>query len=341
MAGILAPIAERAGVSEATVSRVLNDKPGVAQRTRGAVVAAMDVLGIERPPALRARDVGLVGIIVPGLDNPIFPRLVGAIESELARRRFTPVVGQQRAGGVHEDDYVHALVAHGARGLVFVSGINALEGADPGRYQALVDRGLPIVLVNGALPGLAASSFSADDAATVELAVAHLAGLGHRRIGLAMGEPRYQPVVRRVAAFGAVMRARVDPALTDGELDTLTACTDYSIEGGSVAAAALLDRGVTALVCGSDPMAIGAVAAVQARGLRVPEDVSVVGSDDSILIPYLDPALTTVRQPADAMGAAAAEALANQIAGGDHAFREHLFPPELVIRSSTGIAPGS
>ena len=339
MAGKLARIAERAGVSEATVSRVLNDKPGVAQRTRGAVIAAMDVLGIERTEPLRARDVGLVGIVVPELDNPIFPRLVRAIESGLARRRYTPVMGQQGVGGVHEDDYVHALVSHGVRGLAFVSGIHALEGADPGRYQALVDRGMPFVLLNGRVEGLAAASFSLDDRATVDLAVAHLAGLGHTRIGLAMGEPRYQPVVRRSEAFRAAMRREVDAALGDNDLDALIECTAYSIEGGAAAAEALIDRGVTALVCGSDLMAIGAVAAAQARGLRVPEDLSVIGSDDSNLIPYLNPPLTTVRQPAEEMGAAAADALVQLIAGEDIQLGDHLFAPELIVRSSTGVPP--
>jgi LacI family transcriptional regulator, repressor for deo operon, udp, cdd, tsx, nupC, and nupG len=202
--------------------------------------------------------------------------------------------------------------------------------------EGLIDAGLPIVLVNGAIDGLAAASFSMNDVAAVELAVTHLAALGHTRIGLALGEPRYQPVVRRSAAFRAAMRRHMDQTMGDDELGALIECTAYSIEGGASAAVTLLDRGVTALVCGSDLMAIGAVEAARARGLRVPEDVSVIGSDDSNLIPYLSPPLTTVRQPAEAMGAAAADALVSYIAGQEPEFGEHLFLPDLVVRASTG-----
>jgi LacI family repressor for deo operon, udp, cdd, tsx, nupC, and nupG len=317
------------------VSRVLNDKPGVAQRTRGAVIAAMDVLGIERPAALQARDVGLIGIVVPELENPIFPRLARAIEASLVARRYTPVIGQQGVGGVHEDDYVHSLLNHGVRGLVFVSGIHALEGADPRRYQKLLDMGLPIVLVNGGVHGLATPSFSVDDTAVVDLAVEHLAALGHTRIGLAMGEPRYQPVIRRSAAFWAAMRRHAQRNQEDQPMEPLIECTEYSIEGGASAADLLLDQEATALICGSDVMAIGAIHAATARGLRVPDDVSIVGSDDSILMPYLSPALTTVRHPAEAMGAAAADALVSQIVGLETEVGEHLFAPELIVRSST------
>lgn len=340
MVGRLARIAARAGVSEATVSRVLNDKPGIALRTRREVVAAMDLLGIERPTALQVRDVGLVGIIVPELDNPIHPRLVQAIVSGLARRRYTPIVGQQGVGDVHENDFVHALLAHSVRGLVIVSGINAIEGIRPERYQQLAELSVPFVFVNGGVRGLAVPSYSMDDAASVDLAVSHLAGLGHTRIGLAIGESLYQPVVRRSAAFRVAMRRFVDADLTDNGLDSLIEHTGYSIAGGGTAATALLDRGVTGVVCGSDLMAVGVIAAAHARGLRVPEDVSVVGSDDSNLIPYLSPPLTTVRQPADAIGAAAADALMNRMVGGEAESGEHMFPPELMVRASTS-APAS
>src|SRR5450759_2215599 len=101
----LADIAEHAEVSEATVSRVLNGKPGVADTTRQLVLTALDVLGYERPVRLRSHSVGLVGLIVPELDNPIFPAFAQVVESALARHGYTPVLCTQTPGGVHEDDY--------------------------------------------------------------------------------------------------------------------------------------------------------------------------------------------------------------------------------------------
>ncbi len=337
----LSHIAERAGVSIASVSRVLNDKPGVAEPTRRAVLTAIDVLGYERPSRLRSRDAGLIGLIVPELENPIFPRMAQAIEVALVRHGYTPVLCTQSLGGVHEDDYATTLMDRGVSGIIFVSGIHAIHDTDASRYQAYVDGGLPIVLVNGSIPKIGATCISADDHESVDLAVSHLVSLGHQRIGLATGQARYQPVVRRIEGYKASMRARVDAGLQDADLDELIDCTVFTMEGGATAAHTLLDRGATAIVCGSDLMAIGAITTARRRGLRVPEDVSVVGSDDSTLIQYTDPPLTTVRQPADAIGRAAAASLVDQISGVAPMTSEMLFRPELVVRSTTAAAPRS
>src|SRR2546421_5040943 len=102
----LADIARQAGVSEATASRVLNDRRGVSADTRQAVLTALDVLGYERPERLRKRSVGLVGLVVPELENPVFPQFAQIIESALAQHGYTPVLCTQTAGGVTEDEYV-------------------------------------------------------------------------------------------------------------------------------------------------------------------------------------------------------------------------------------------
>ena len=339
MTARLADIAAHAGVSEATVSRVLNGKPGVATSTRQAVLTALDVLGYERPTRLRERSAGLVGLVVPELENPIFPAFAQVIETVLAQHGYTPVLCTQSLGGVHEDDYVTTLMDRGVSGIIFVSGIHAIADTDPDRYQAYVDGGLPIVLVNGCIPVIGATCISADDIESAELAVSHLAQLGHRRIGLATGQSRYQPVVRRTEGFKAAMRRHVDADLTDADLDELVERTVFTMEGGATAAHTLLDRGVTAIVCGSDVMAIGAVTTARRRGLSVPRDVSVVGSDDSTLIQYTDPPLTTVRQPAGAIGRAAAAALVDQISGVPAITSEMLFRPELVVRGTTAGLP--
>jgi DNA-binding LacI/PurR family transcriptional regulator len=328
----LADIAAHADVSEATVSRVLNGKPGVADSTRELVLTSLDVLGYDRPSRLRRRSAGLVGLVMPELTNPIFPAFAQTIETSLAHHQFTPVLCTQTPGGVHEDDYVQLLLDRGVAGIIYVSGLHADTTADPERYRRLRDRGLPIVLVNGYHEGIDAPFTSNDDVASMELALTHLVQLGHRQVGLAIGPDRYVPVIRKIQGFRASMKS----LLGRDDVDELVERTMFSVEGGDTAAARLIERGCTAIVCGSDLMALGAIRAARRAGLRVPDDVSVVGYDDSPLIAFTDPPLTTVRQSVQAMSEAAVRALLDEIAGEPAPRAEFVFRPELVVRSSTG-----
>jgi LacI family transcriptional regulator, repressor for deo operon, udp, cdd, tsx, nupC, and nupG len=339
MAARLAEIAQQAGVSEATVSRVLNDRPGVSVETRQAVLTALDVLGYERPARLRKRSAGLVGLVVPELDNPIFPAFAQVIESILAQQGYTPVLCTQTPGGVREDEYVEMLLDRQVSGIIFVSGLHADTTADPERYRKLVARRLPIVMINGFVEGIEAPFISPDEQAAAELAVSHLVALGHRRIGLISGPRRYMPVQRRMAGFRAAMSRLL--GLGDRDIDSYVALSFYGVEGGAAAAGRLLDLGVTGIACGSDLMALGAIREVRARGMGVPGDVSVVGYDDSPLMAFTDPPLTTMRQPVPAMSVAAVRALVDEINGQAAPHSEYMFRPELVVRGSTAAAPST
>ncbi|MET8832700.1 LacI family DNA-binding transcriptional regulator [Micromonospora sp. NPDC004540] len=332
----LSDIAQQAEVSEATVSRVLNDRPGVAPETRQAVLTALDVLGYERPARLRKRSAGLVGLVVPELDNPIFPAFAQVIESTLSQSGFTPVLCTQTPGGVTEDEYVEMLLDRQVSGIVFVSGLHADTAANHDRYRALIARPLPIVMINGYAPGIAAPFVSCDDGEATEMAVAHLVALGHRRIGLITGPDRFVPVQRRVAGFRAAVSRLV--GATEAEVGELAELSLFGVEGGEAAAGRLIERGVTGLVCGSDLMALGAIRAARQRGLTVPDDISVVGYDDSPLMAFTDPPLTTMRQPVAAMAVAAVRALVDEINGHAAPHSEYLFRPELVVRGSTAVA---
>ncbi|MFI7023222.1 LacI family DNA-binding transcriptional regulator [Micromonospora sp. NPDC049900] len=332
----LSDIAQQADVSEATVSRVLNDRPGVAPETRQAVLTALDVLGYERPARLRKRSAGLVGLVVPELDNPIFPAFAQIIESALAPTGFTPVLCTQTPGGVREDEYVEMLLDRQVSGIVFVSGLHADTAADHDRYRTLIARPLPIVMINGYAPGIPAPFVSCDDREAAELAVSHLGALGHRRIGLITGPDRFVPVQRKVSGYKTAMSRLVQ--LDDDELSELTELSLFGVEGGEVAAGRLIERGATGIVCGSDLMALGAIRAARQRGLSVPEDLSVVGYDDSPLMAFTDPPLTTMRQPVAAMAVAAVRALVDEINGHAAPHSEYLFRPELVVRGSTAVA---
>ncbi|MEU1624874.1 LacI family DNA-binding transcriptional regulator [Streptomyces sp. NPDC020096] len=334
----LADIAAQAGVSEATVSRVLNGKAGVSPATRQAVLAALDVLGYERPVRLRQRSAGLIGLIIPELNNPIFPAFAQAVEQVLSRHGYTPLLCTAAPGGSTEDELVETLVERGVAGIVFASGLHADTTANMERYARLVGRGVPFVLINGYSDKISAPFISLDDAAAMWMAVRHLAELGHERIGLAVGPARFVPAQRKLEGFTAACRDILGLAATEAE--RLVQHTLFSVEGGH-AAGVLLDRGCTAVVCGSDMMAFGLIRAARQRGLSVPGDVSVVGFDDSPLIAFADPPLTTLRQPVESMSAAAVDALMEEIGGNPAHRAEFLFQPELVVRGSTGAAPVS
>ncbi|TBL43260.1 LacI family DNA-binding transcriptional regulator [Verrucosispora sp. SN26_14.1] len=328
----LTEVARKAGVSEATVSRVLNGRGGVADATRTAVLTALDVLGYERPSKLRGERARLVGLVLPELQNPIFPALAEVVTGSLAQRGFTPALCARTIGGVSESAYVEMLLDHQVSGVIFAGGSYALADASHEHYRRLTDRGLPVVLVNAGVDELGFPRVSTDDAVAVEQAYGHLRSLGHERIGLVLGPEDHVPSRRKLDALG-----RVAGWADDTEF---VARSSFSMEGARVAASKLVDRGVTGVICASDVLALGAIRAVRRLGRSVPGDVSVVGFDDSAFMTCTDPPLTTVRQPIETMGQAAVDLLVTQIEGGGVFTDELLFEPELVVRGSTAPAPG-
>src|SRR3954471_12977440 len=197
----LAEVAKYVGVSEATVSRVLNNKPGISEATRTAVLTALDVLGYERPSKLRGQRARLVGLVLPELQNPIFPAFAEVAAGALAKRGLTPVLCTRTADGVSEGDYVDMLLEQHVSGLIFAGGNYAQAAADHAHYYRLLDRGLPVVLVNAAISDLGFPTVATDDAHAVDQAYSHLTSLGHERIGLILGPRDHVPSSRKLAAF--------------------------------------------------------------------------------------------------------------------------------------------
>jgi LacI family repressor for deo operon, udp, cdd, tsx, nupC, and nupG len=322
-------VAELAGVSEATVSRVMNGKPGVSARTKSVVLRAVDELGGSLPVRSRTLEAGLVGIVVPELDNPVFPVFAQALEGRLAAAGYTCVLGCATQV-VDELEYLGTLVERGVAGIIIVSGRHADATGDQSAYHELIAQGVPMVFVNGDAQGVPAPCVSCDDRRAAALAVHHLASLGHRRIGFVSGPTRYVVVQRKLAGFMDAL-SEVGADRDEG----LLVDTVFSIEGGRAAVGPLLEAGATAAVAASDLLALGTILGARERGRTVPAGWSVVGYDDSALMAYTDPPLTTVRQPIIAMCEHASRLLLEQLDGAARVGREYLFRPELVVRSST------
>lgn len=327
-------VAEVAGVSQATVSRVLNGRTGVADDTRREVLRAVADLGYEVPATRPERRGGLIGLIVPELDNPIFPRFAQAIESRLAGQGLVTLLCTSTPAGMQESDELDVLLDHAISGLVIVSGAHADVTGDHRRYHELADRRLPVVLVNGRAEGIDLPVVETDHVGAARQAVAHLASLGHRRIGLATGPGRYLPT----RALGRGYRLGLQDAGLTVDPDLLVEA-HYGLQGGDVAGRALLAAGATAAVCASDLVALGVIGATRDAGCHVPRDLSVVGFDDAGPSPHLDPPLTSLRQPVDAMAAAVVDLLLERLTDPRLAATDLRFAAELVVRASTAPPP--
>ncbi|MDT9691306.1 LacI family DNA-binding transcriptional regulator [Streptomyces sp. P9(2023)] len=327
----LTEVSRFAGVSEATVRRALNGSPLVAPATMERVMRALDVLGLPRPATVKAERSPLIGVVVPDLRNPVFPAFAEAIAGRLNKRGWIPVLCTRTSDGVSEANYIDMLLAQDIGGIVFIGSSYADAGPEQG--AALKERKVPLVLVNAADENADAVQISADDADAVGQSLTHLTGMGHQRIGLLVGPVGHVPSARKLAAFAAFWKARQVPS-RDGM--PLVGNALFSMEAGAATAVGLLTRGATAIVCGSDELALGAVRGARRLGLDVPGGVSVTGFDDSLFMGAVDPPLTTCRQPVARMADAAVEALAQQMRGHRVESGVTLFQTQLIVRNSTG-----
>ena len=321
----LAAVAELADVSEATVSRVLNRKYGVSSATRQAVEEALRQVGYERP-----LDREIVLVLTPNLTNAIFARQAEQVENALSPHGLKTVICPVYPGTPQERDYVEALIDSGVAAIIFLSSSNTESSADHRVTHLIASRGIPYVSINGGFPDSVAPVVSTDDWRAAELAVTHLHDLGHRRIGLLAGPVGNIPADRRVEGFLQAMDRRGLP-----NPDDFVERRHFNFEGGQQAAATLLTQGVTGLVASSDEMALGAYRACDRAGLAVPADVSIIGYDDSPLLDWTHPPLTTVRQPTERIAENVSRLVTALIAGRPTSTDEITVEPEIRLRGST------
>ena len=330
----MADIAVHAGVSTATVSRVFNGVGQVSDETRRKVLTAIDELGYDRPAPERPPATPTIGVIVPELTNPIFAAFAHHLQEEVARAGGIAMIRSQTPGATSEFDHLSSLLEHRVSGLIFVSGRHADLLADLGPYHEVVARSIPLVTINGARAEIPAPDFSTDDTLGIRAAVTHLHELGHSRIALLTGRTHIVPALRKAEAFTQVMEELV------GDRSPIIEETFYTYEAAAAHTNGLIERGVTAIVTGSDLQALGAIRTITSLGLSVPEDISVIGFDDSFLMSHLSPGLTTVHQPVPAIVAAAVRNLFEALATPDYTpeHADYVFSPDLVVRATTARA---
>jgi DNA-binding LacI/PurR family transcriptional regulator len=325
----LRDVARRASVSVATASRVANGALPVRPQTRERVERAMREL-LYVPPARRT-DTGLIGVLVPELANPIFPALAQAIETRAAPDGLASILCNTGEAAFREVDYVHMLLDRRVQGMIFIACEMTNLRGDHSHYAKLVDEGARLVFVNGALHSLDVPSVGVDERAAGELATLHLIELGHERIGFVAGPQHYLPTQQKALGRETALNA------AGISVDGLVSHGSFSVEGGASALAHLVARSEppTAVICSSDLMAIGALQEARRRGLRVPEDLSIVGFDGIDATTWTAPALTTVEQPIAEIADTAVGTLQSLIADPERPVPNSYFRPQVRVRGTT------
>jgi len=329
----LRDVARRAGVNPATASRALNPAlPGrISAPTERKVREAAQELGYRPDPvarSLRTRRSGFVGVVVPDLTNPVLPPIVRAIEGELWTAGIACLLADTDNDVEREAALVEELLARRCEGLIIAS---ATRGS--AAVGALAGGEVPTVLVTRDIDAHSLPLVAGDDAAGVEEAIAHLAGLGHRAVAHVTGPRDLSTTTTRLRAFRAACKERgLDPngRVVHGDAFTTAA--------GAAAAELLLarDHEFTAIVAGNDLIALGCLQALGRTGLACPADVSVIGHNDTPMVDGLQPPLTTVAIPRAEIGVEAARILLRRLEGEEVATEPVLLPTELIVRGSTG-----
>ena len=333
----IADVAARSGVSTATVSRVLSGAVPAREATRERVLSAARDLdyrpsGVAR--ALKRAETRTIGLLITDIGNPFFPQIVRAVEDEAHARGLGVVLCNASDDPSRELAYLELLLERRVDGLIVASARTTRRLA-----TLLESVPMPVVLVNAATRGSSLPGITTAHRRGARLAAEHLLALGHRRIAHISAPFRHAAAARlRLAGVtDALVAAGIDPS------SLLVVDGDEHVEGGARAMEVLLsERDVpSGVLCYNDLTAVGAVRGARAAGLRVPQDISIVGFDDIELASWTDPPLTTVRQPTEAMGRWAVERLIAALgrgAGGD----EHVtLEPALVVRGSSGPPPAS
>lgn len=326
-------VALAAGVHPASVSRALNGQDKrVSAETRLRIQQAARDLGYQPnaiAASLRTKQTGLIGIIVPDIGNPLFSPLLQALEIALRRHGQMCLVIQTPEDPQERRQVVHALAGRQISGLLIL----ASENDDP-MLEAAAQFALPTVLVNRGHNERRFSRVINDDRESVRLVMEHLAELGHKRVGHIAGPTSASTGHARRQAFEEML-----PALgMEGVAVAAKVCTR---EAGLDAARELLanHEGITAIFGSNDLIALGILDALHERGLRIPEDVSVVGHNDMPFVDLIDPPLTTVRVATEEMGRQAVQLLMEHLANPTQQASMRVLPPQLTVRKSTQAPP--
>jgi LacI family transcriptional regulator len=327
-------VARMAGVSTATVTRVLRDSPKVTEETKALVQKTVSELGYTPNAMARALTSGrsnLIGLFVPDIANPFYASVAQGLEERAAEVDIHCVIASSHLNPQRERKFISALQDGTLAALAITT-----TGSDPDVLEALRKTKLPLVFIDRKPEGFAAPLVRTNNEVVTQEAVTHLIDLGHRRIAMLAGPMDFETASQRLSGFNAAMSAAAIP------VDPLLISRGHLEESGGYSAMkeilALHDR-PTAVFCFNNLITVGALAALREAGVTVPRDMSLLSFDDMSLFPYVDPPISAIAQPAQAMGRAAAEILLAQLRGESPPSRDVVLPARIISRASWGPVP--
>lgn len=331
MAVLMRDVANKAGVSITTVSHVLNDTRPVARGTRDRVLNAIQELSYFKNTSARLLVRGhsdLLGLIISDIENPFFPELIKSFERTCASQRMEVLLCATNYDRTQAQNAVRRMLENRVQGVAVMT-----SQFDPELEAQLMEKNVPLVLLGSPPARKNRSHIAIDYSRGISQAVRHLYDLGHRDIALATGpQDQVSAIAHKEAVVSAMKKLGCKPfCIIEG---------DHRPESGAKAATELLtaSRRPTAIFCGNDRMAIGAIGAAMDLNVRVPRDISIVGTDDVWMARYSHPPLSTVRLPREALGELAFDALKRMLRSRTRRGIEHVLQTELVVRRSTASA---
>ncbi|MFI6062646.1 LacI family DNA-binding transcriptional regulator [Streptomyces sp. NPDC051286] len=322
-------VATEAGVSVATVSRVLNDYPSVSADARTRVLAAVKALGY-RPNvvarSLRTNQTRALGLVISDVLNPYFTHLARSVEEEARALGYSVIIGNADERPDLQDHHVRTLLDRRIDGLL----VSPTDGGSPLMLDA-AKAGTPMVFVDRWIAGVDVPVVRSDGRAAVRDLVAHLCGLGHRRLAIIAGPAATTTGRERVEAFRQAL-AEYGLPLPDAYVGQ----GDFQVESGRRATERFLDLAEPPEVvfAADNLMALGALDAIRARGLRIPDDIALAAFDDIPWFVHTNPPITAIAQPTGELGRAAVRALVDRIEGRPP--ESVTLPARLVARRSCG-----
>lgn len=322
-------IADKANVSISTVSRVLNGNKKVGEGYKTAVLQAIEELNYQ--PNFFAQGLAggasrTIGVITHNVGSPVYDTILKGILQSLPPLNYAPLFADGQWQAEREAQAIHTLIAKRVDGLIVVG------GAMPDEQFVQLSQQIPLILVARTVEALKSNCIYLDNFKAAYDATSYLIELGHTRIAHVAGISTHQDAIERQAGYEQALRNAglpVDPALI--------VAGDFRRKSGVTAVETLIERGVqfTAVFSANDQLAFGVRLALFHKGLRVPEDVSLIGFDDQSDSAFMIPPLTTVRQPSFEMGKASACAIVSCLQADDSPHFQNQFHGELIVREST------